>query len=238
MKPAFTLPALFLAMSVSSFSSAAAELSATVFEDICADEHTEVAFTVSLGQSTEVLFHRAQYLQLERQVDGLPATPLFIEALVNAGLNKKCAEFLTRETPTVKAHHNQLIAMVHFGFDKASLTSTGKKILSGIVDSIKRSNTGLSIEGHTDSIGSHTYNLQLGLHRAESVKQYLAASTGKGDTIATSSHGETQPIASNKSKAGQTQNRRVEVRVASTQGTQANHSVVKPKSSDVLVITP
>ncbi|MEZ9526879.1 OmpA family protein [Enterovibrio norvegicus] len=238
MKTAFTFPALFLAMSVSSFSSAAAELSATVFEDICADKNTEVAFTVSLGQSTEVLFHRAQYLQLERQVDGLPTAPLFIEALVNAGLDKACAEFLTRETPTVKSHHNQLIAMVHFGFDKASLTPTGKKILAGIIDNIKRSNTGLSIEGHTDSIGSHAYNLKLGLNRAESVKQYLADSTGKGDTIATSSRGETQPVASNKGKAGQTQNRRVEVRIASTQGAEANKPMVKPMSSEALVITP
>ncbi|WP_394208948.1 OmpA family protein [Enterovibrio calviensis] len=214
MKPALSLTALLFTVFTLSMPSEATTLPAIVFEDICADKNTEVAFRVKLEPSTEVLFHRAQYLQLERSVDSHPATPLFIEAMVNAGLNKQCAEFLVRETPSVAVKHNQLIAMVHFGFDKSSLTPTGKKILAGIVDTIKRTDTPLSIEGHTDSVGTHAYNLKLGLQRAESVKGQLVTSVNPNSSgkIKTLTRGETAPIASNKTTAGKTQNRRVEVR--------------------------
>ncbi|WP_028021802.1 OmpA family protein [Enterovibrio calviensis] len=212
MKSAFSMTALAIALSAVSSISFAENISTTVFEDICSDKNTEVAFRIDVGQSTEVFFHRSQYVQLEVPMTSHPTTPLFIDALMNAGLNKECAELLVRETPTVSTHHNQLVAMVHFGFDKSSLTSTGKKILASVVDSIKRSQTALSIEGHTDSVGSHAYNLKLGLQRADSVKGYLTASTGKTATLKTISRGETAPVANNTTAAGKAQNRRVELR--------------------------
>ncbi|EOD78759.1 Outer membrane protein A precursor [Grimontia indica] len=211
MKATFTLPALFIALSSVAMPTLASNISATVFEDICSDKQTEVRFKIDVGQSTDVFFHKAHYLQLERQTNAFPTTPIFINALLNAGLNKECAELLVRETPKIEQGKSGLIAKVHFGFDKSSLTPTGKKILARIVDSIKTSSTPLSITGHTDSVGSHAYNLTLGLKRAESVKGYLVDAGGDKKQLKTVSAGETKPAQSNKTAAGRTENRRVEV---------------------------
>ncbi|USH05641.1 OmpA family protein [Grimontia kaedaensis] len=211
MKATFTLPALLIALSSVAMPTLASNISATVFEDICSDKQTEVRFKINVGQSTDIFFHKARYLQLERQSNAFPTTPIFINALINAGLNKECAELLVRETPSVQQGKSGLIAKVHFSFDKSSLTPTGKKILAGIVDSIKTSSTPISITGHTDSIGSHAYNLTLGLQRAESVKGYLVNAGGDKNRLKTFSAGETKPAQSNKTSAGRTENRRVEL---------------------------
>jgi Outer membrane protein and related peptidoglycan-associated (lipo)proteins len=51
---------------------------------------------------------------------------------------------------------------VHFAFDSATLTSEGKSILDRVVPVIKSSSsTNISVEGHTDSTGSDSYNLDL-----------------------------------------------------------------------------
>ncbi|WP_325894983.1 OmpA family protein [Grimontia sp. NTOU-MAR1] len=211
MKATFTLPALIIVLSTVAMPTLASNVSATAFEDICADKQTEVRFKIDVGQSTDVFFHKAHYLQLERQDNSFPTTPIFIGALMNAGLNKECAELLLRETPSVEQGTSGLIAKVHFGFDKSSLTPTGKKILAGIVDSIKTSSTPLSITGHTDSVGSHAYNLTLGLKRAESVERYLVDAGSDKKLLKTVSAGETKPVKSNKNAAGRTENRRVEL---------------------------
>ncbi|MDF2184577.1 OmpA family protein [Grimontia hollisae] len=211
MKTAFSLSALLMLLGIMASPSLAATVSATVFEDICSNSNSEVAFSVDVGQSTEVFFHKATYLQIERPTQSFPVTPVFIEALVNAGLNKECAELLVRETPKVEQGSGGLVAKVHFGFDKASLTPTGKKILAGIVDSITTSSTPLTITGHTDSVGSHAYNLTLGLKRAESVKGYLVDAGKNNAQIKTVSAGETKPVTTNETATGRAENRRVNV---------------------------
>jgi len=66
----------------------------------------------------------------------------------------------------------------------------------------------LYITGHTDNVGPAKYNEELGLDRAKAVKKYLEA-RGIRVPISVSSRGETNPIASNKTKAGRKKNRRV-----------------------------
>jgi OmpA-OmpF porin, OOP family len=67
------------------------------------------------------------------------------------------------------------------------------------------------IEGHTDSIGSSEYNLQLSLLRAESVQSFLVGNGLPADRITAIGYGETRPEAPNDSATGRQQNRRVEV---------------------------
>ena len=67
------------------------------------------------------------------------------------------------------------------------------------------------IVGHTDDVGSDTYNLGLSQRRAESAARYLAS---RGVTrYDTRGRGESEPIASNDSEAGRQQNRRVEIAI-------------------------
>jgi outer membrane protein OmpA-like peptidoglycan-associated protein len=72
----------------------------------------------------------------------------------------------------------------------------------------------LEVEGHTDSVGSDTYNQGLSERRAESVRGYLVSQRIAPQTITTASFGESRPVATNDTAAGRQQNRRVELVVS------------------------
>ena len=67
----------------------------------------------------------------------------------------------------------------------------------------------LTIEGHTDTVGSETYNLALGLRRAEAAKAYLVQKGIAADRIQTVSRGEAAPAVPNDTPQNQQLNRRV-----------------------------
>ncbi len=69
----------------------------------------------------------------------------------------------------------------------------------------------LSVEGHTDSIGTDDYNQQLSEKRAQAVREYLVQQGISADAILASGFGKTAPVASNDTSEGRQQNRRVEL---------------------------
>ena len=69
----------------------------------------------------------------------------------------------------------------------------------------------LSVEGHTDSVGSDDYNQQLSEHRAQSVRDYFVQQGIQSATIEARGFGKTEPIATNDTPEGRQQNRRVEL---------------------------
>ncbi len=70
------------------------------------------------------------------------------------------------------------------------------------------------IEGHTDSVGSDDYNVNLSQRRANSVQQFLLAQGIAANRLSASGKGENFPVASNDSSSGRQMNRRVEVIIA------------------------
>jgi outer membrane protein OmpA-like peptidoglycan-associated protein len=74
-------------------------------------------------------------------------------------------------------------------------------------------NVYLEIQGHTDSVGPEEYNFRLGLERAETVRRYLSESGIPLHRISVISYGEERPVATNKTKDGRSQNRRVVIQV-------------------------
>ncbi|OPY87971.1 MAG: Outer membrane porin F precursor [Smithella sp. PtaU1.Bin162] len=72
----------------------------------------------------------------------------------------------------------------------------------------------VTIEGHTDDVGSAAYNKKLSQKRAEAVKKYLVNKKGiDAKRLTAKGFGEEKPIASNKTKEGRQKNRRVEAAV-------------------------
>ena len=69
----------------------------------------------------------------------------------------------------------------------------------------------LQIDGHTDAVGSDESNQILSDNRAASVKSYIVSKGIDESRITSAGHGESQPIADNKTAAGRQQNRRVEM---------------------------
>ncbi len=77
----------------------------------------------------------------------------------------------------------------------------------------KYPDTEILIEGHTDNTGDDKYNQDLSVKRAESVSNSLKTQSIKGSRITTVGYGESQPLESNETVEGRTQNRRVEVAI-------------------------
>jgi outer membrane protein OmpA-like peptidoglycan-associated protein len=72
----------------------------------------------------------------------------------------------------------------------------------------------LEIEGHTDSVGSDSYNQGLSERRAESVRGYLVSQRIAAQSITQVGFGESRPVATNDTAAGRQRNRRVELVVS------------------------
>jgi OmpA-OmpF porin, OOP family len=67
------------------------------------------------------------------------------------------------------------------------------------------------IEGHTDSVGSEAYNLDLSQRRADAVRDFLLQNGVNAAQLTTHGYGKASPVASNDTAAGRQQNRRVEL---------------------------
>jgi OOP family OmpA-OmpF porin len=104
-----------------------------------------------------------------------------------------------------------------FDFDKSVIKPEGKKVLDELVTKLNTVNLEVIIAvGHTDSIGSDSYNMQLGSRRSNAVKAYLISKGIEKNRVYTESKGERQPVADNKTAQGRAKNRRVEIEVIGT----------------------
>jgi OOP family OmpA-OmpF porin len=102
---------------------------------------------------------------------------------------------------------------VNFDFDKANIRPDAGVILDEAVRILSEDNSRVSIEGHTDAIGTDAYNQRLSERRANSVKTYLVEHGIDGSRLSTVGYGESRPIASNQTREGRALNRRVELNV-------------------------
>jgi outer membrane protein OmpA-like peptidoglycan-associated protein len=106
-----------------------------------------------------------------------------------------------------------------FEFGKAELKPATREVLarvSGIL--MVASGYQLSIEGHTDSIGSEEYNQKLSEARARSVYDYLQQAGVPAEIMTTKGFGKSQPRASNDTAKGRQENRRVEIVIEDKEG--------------------
>lgn len=107
------------------------------------------------------------------------------------------------------------MADVLFETNKYALRAVARERLAKIAG-IVLANPDLHLvaEGHTDSVGTVTYNQQLSEQRAGSVRDYLVEQGIPSGSISAHGFGKTQPVASNDNAAGRQQNRRVELVVS------------------------
>jgi outer membrane protein OmpA-like peptidoglycan-associated protein len=88
----------------------------------------------------------------------------------------------------------------------------------------------VTVEGHTDSVGSETYNQGLSERRASSVRDYLVRQGIQPGAVGTAGLGESQPVVSNDTSAGRQQNRRVEIVISGEAlGTQTSTTIRRPQ---------
>jgi outer membrane protein OmpA-like peptidoglycan-associated protein len=101
-----------------------------------------------------------------------------------------------------------------FDFGKTDLQETNKMNLRKLSESLKQyPDTELLIEGHTDNVGSDSFNQNLSQNRAAAVANYLNSVGVSMARLRPEGRGKAQPIASNDNDSGRQQNRRVEIAV-------------------------
>lgn len=107
---------------------------------------------------------------------------------------------------------------VRFDTNKSTLTAAAKANLDKLVPVFQEyGDTDIQIFGYTDNTGKAEYNLTLSQKRAESVKTYLASKGLVSSRFKTSGLGIADPIATNDTPEGRTQNRRVEFAITANE---------------------
>ncbi|MFQ5519713.1 MAG: OmpA family protein [Mariprofundus sp.] len=117
----------------------------------------------------------------------------------------------TDHAPSKPAY--SVISVVHFATRSAALDRTARSILSNAAATLEK-DTALTVEvaGHADSRNTDAFNMALAQRRAASVQKYLVKKGINANRLSIKSYGESQPVASNDTKAGMAKNRRAELR--------------------------
>lgn len=109
---------------------------------------------------------------------------------------------------------NDYAKTILFDTGKATFQKQTYPVLVAITSILKEyPESKFSIEGHTDSVGSDVLNQKLSEDRAAAVKNYLVENGISSNRLTSAGYGETRPIDTNNTKAGQANNRRVEVKL-------------------------
>lgn len=116
-----------------------------------------------------------------------------------------------------KVRRIYILKKIFFAFNKASIKPESYPVLDAVANILNRyKSIHIRIEGHTDDVGSRSYNRKLSKRRAASVRRYLS---GKGISLfrmRSRGYGESRPLAGGPRRFTKTQrakNRRVEFHI-------------------------
>jgi outer membrane protein OmpA-like peptidoglycan-associated protein len=122
-------------------------------------------------------------------------------------------------------------------FDTGSFTlKPGAREKLAKVSGILLAHPGLTmqIEGHTDSIGSDSFNVRLSEQRADAVRDFLGEQGVSPDSITAQGFGKAEPVATNDTAEGRQRNRRVEIVVNGDSIGAATSAAVRPSAQGTL----
>ncbi len=122
------------------------------------------------------------------------------------------------ETPSADSlkseldRYGKVVLYINFDFNKSTIRPDGKPIVAQVLKLLKDNpDLNLSINGHTDNVGTRSYNLGLSQQRAAAVVATLVAGGISPNRLTSSGFGPDQPIADNSTEKGRAKNRRVEL---------------------------
>ena len=103
---------------------------------------------------------------------------------------------------------------VEFQSNKATMLPNSFKELNRVVEMmVTKPTMKIEVSGHTDSIGSLQYNLDLSQKRAYTVKNYLVQQNIEAERVSAVGLGPKEPIGDNQTEDGRKRNRRIEIRI-------------------------
>jgi outer membrane protein OmpA-like peptidoglycan-associated protein len=105
-----------------------------------------------------------------------------------------------------------------FEFDQAELRTEDRELLSRIAGILLTSQDyTVSVNGHTDDVGSEAYNQKLSERRAQAVRDYLVKAGVSAEIVSVTGHGKSLPLVRGTTDEARAKNRRVELGIANTQ---------------------
>jgi outer membrane protein OmpA-like peptidoglycan-associated protein len=178
-----------------------------------------------LGLKHDFTTNFAGHFGIGRELASGLASPDF---RVYAGINLQFGPIFAEQAETIEplegensahdpqgAHDKFALRKIQFAFNSAEISPDSRPILDELAAYLKKHGfQTLTIEGHTDSIGSDAYNQRLSEARANSIRKDLIE-TYKFDRskIVSIGYGESRPIADNGNYQGRELNRRVEFKI-------------------------
>ncbi len=122
--------------------------------------------------------------------------------------NNGCPEV----TEEVQKQLNDYARTILFDTGKSSIKAESTSVMVDIIQILNEYPTAkFTVEGHTDSVGSESLNQKLSEERANSVRNFLIDKGIDSNRLSAIGYGEAKPIATNNTRAGRAQNRRVEI---------------------------
>src|SRR6266550_7269933 len=101
-----------------------------------------------------------------------------------------------------------------FPFNSTEILPDGRTNLQSLANSLEKyPNSDILIVGHTDSVGTDAYNLDLSQRRAQAASAYLQSLSVPAARLRTVGKGESEPIQPNDTEDGRARNRRVEIAI-------------------------
>ena len=187
-----------------------------------AQAQAEAARQAALAEEAKLASEKADALKAKQQAES-----------DSQALRERLKEQLNMILATRDTARGLIVNMsdVLFDFNQATLKPGTKEKLakvSGIL--LAYPSLHLSVEGHTDSIGTPEYNMKLSQRRADAVRDYLVSNGINAANIQAVGMGEDNPVASNSTAAGRQQNRRVEMVVSGDVIGQPLNSPANPTS--------
>ncbi|TNE49392.1 MAG: hypothetical protein EP343_11995 [Deltaproteobacteria bacterium] len=105
----------------------------------------------------------------------------------------------------------EILKKIYFDFNKDTIKPTSYPVLDAVANILmKYKKIRIRIEGHTDDVGTPTYNLDLSQRRASAVRRYLMSKGIRGSRMRSAGYGEGRPLIRSTSPEARAKNRRVE----------------------------
>src|SRR5690242_12289200 len=121
-------------------------------------------------------------------------------------------EITSTDMMTALETDGHIALYINFETGKSAIKPESQPIIDQIVELLKANPTlKISVEGHTDNVGTPATNKTLSENRATSVRNALIAAGTAAARLTSKGFGQDKPVAENESEEGRAKNRRVEI---------------------------
>ncbi len=178
---------------------------------------TDLSEAAATGVATETaLENKNQVLSSELATKDADLTSAKAHVELQRMIEKARSQFTPDEAEAYQQGNNLVIRLkkMNFASGRSDLPAASMTTLAKVSEVAKSLNgSQINIEGHTDSTGNESQNKKISEDRANSVATYLKSNGFKDIDVKSAGFGFEKPIATNKSKEGRAQNRRVDITI-------------------------